>query len=398
MSTDPTFQRIRDEIRRLLPEYTQFLSQLVKIPSPFGNEGAAQAFVASRMRRIGLEVKEYLSREDSESVNLVAAIKGKSKGYKSLILNAHCDTAPLDAPEQWRKFPYSGDIEDMIMYGRGSLDDKSGIAVILLACETLMNLGISLNGDLIVESVIEDETTGNGSKTLVDHGYIADGVIICDGTWPERIIRAHLGQIWIEAKIIGDAVAACVANRGVNPIRIAINFIEAMDNYIAKLNKHSPPFEGIADPYFANVGLFNAGQWAGSVPASATLHVQIGFPGEVTPDEILVAIQDIASNISDRISVHEFLLRTEACKVPADSALVSAMKSIIEENAKKEALTVAVTGHCDMRHFPTENICLYGPGGGKNPHGIDEHYFLEHMPVVAGNILRFIIEWCNETV
>ena len=52
--------------------------------------------------------------------------------------------------------------------------------------------------------------------------------------------------------------------------------------------------------------------------------------------------------------------------------------------------------HCDMRHFPTQNICLYGPGGGKNPHGIDEHYFLDQIPVVARNIFDLVLEWCNE--
>jgi len=107
-------------------------------------------------------------------------------------------------------------------------------------------------------------------------------------------------------------------------------------------------------------------------------------------------VADIARGISDRISVRQYLLETPAFKTKQDNNLILKLKSIIENNHGKEVKLVPVTGHCDMRHFKTENICLYGPGGGKNPHGVDEHYFLEHLPQVTRNILDFALEWCNE--
>jgi acetylornithine deacetylase/succinyl-diaminopimelate desuccinylase-like protein len=94
--------------------------------------------------------------------------------------------------------------------------------------------------------------------------------------------------------------------------------------------------------------------------------------------------------------IKEFKLKTAAYRTDRNNPLITTLKNIIESNSNKEVLTTAVTGHCDMRHFPTQNICLYGPGGGKNPHGIDEYYFLEQMPVVARNIFDLVLEWCNE--
>jgi acetylornithine deacetylase len=390
-------EAINKEINMLLPAYTEFLSNLVKINSPYGQEREAQLIVKSRMEELGLNVETFMSRQDQDSINLISIVNGAdNENYKSLILNAHCDVIPIDSTERWTELPFSGKIRENILYGRGSCDDKAGIAVILLVVNVLRNLNVKLKGDLIIESVVEDETTGNGSKVLVENGYTADGVIICDGTWPERIIYGHLGQVWLDVEITGEPVAACVESRGVNPIYIGIEFIQESRDTIEKLNKSEGPYEGIEKPFFINVGSFHSGVFHGSVPANAKLEIQIGFSDSYTPDEIVEKIGGLANSVSKRINIRESLLKARAYKTDKKNQLITKLETIIEKNSTKEAQTVMVTGCCDMRHFPTKNICLYGPGGGKSPHGIDEYYFLDHMPMVAKNILDFVFAWCNE--
>jgi acetylornithine deacetylase len=389
---------VYDEIARLLPEYTAFLSKLVRINSSYCAEKEAQLFVKSKMESFGLQVRTFLSRSSGESMNLAAKIRGTdSKNSKSLILNAHCDTAPVDDPGRWSRSPISGEVAGGRLFGRGAQDDKAGIAVILLAANVLKNLGVILKGDLIIESVIEEETTGNGSKVLVENGYTADGVLICDGTWSGRIIYAHLGQIWVDVEIKGEPVAACVQQRGVNPIYIAMEFVGRLKEYFEELNSRYGAFEGIERPYFINAGSIHSGSWHGSVPSSAKLEIQAGFSGRSTPDEIILMISDIAKKISPKINVKEGLLKTASYKAKKDNQLISALKTIIENNLQKEVSVVPVTGHCDIRHFPTGNICLYGPGGGENPHGVDESYQLDEMPKVAVNIVELVMGWCNES-
>lgn len=390
-------QRLISEVERLLPEYVQFLSKLVRIDSVYGKEGEVQLLVRSRMEEIGIEVKTYYSREDQESVNLVSVIPGVDRERcKSLILNAHADIAPVDDAERWPRDPFSGEIVDSVLYGRCAQDDKAGIAIILLIVHVLRNTGSVLKGDLIIESVIEDETSGNGSKVLVKNGFTADGVIIVDGTWSERIIYAHLGQVWLDFTIMGDPVAACVESRGINPVYIAMELTGRLREFISSLNASATPFETIEAPYFINVGSLHSGVWHGSVPSCARMEVQIGFPGEISPEELIRRVTAIAKSVDDKIQVSENLLKTPAYKTARDNNLVKKLQSVISNNSGKEVLVMPVTGHCDMRHFPTPDICLYGPGGGKNAHGIDEYYFLDQMPRVATNLLDFLHEWCNE--
>ncbi len=389
--------KIKEQVQNLLPEYINFLSEFVKFDSFYCNEKEAQLFVKNKMELLGLAPQIYFSRNDEQAINLAVTIKGsENQKYKSLILNSHCDITPVDTPSRWEKPPFSGVVENNILYGRGSLDDKAGITIILLIANLLKNMEIKLKGDLILESVIEDETTGNGSKTLVENGLSADGVIIIDGTWSERIIYAHLGQLTLDIFIQGEPVAACVEYRGINPIYIGMEFIQKVKDFIDELNKNQPKFENIEKSYYINVGSFHSGTWSGSVPAEAKLEIHLGFSEYFTPEQIFSRVKEIANSISERIQVKEALLKTPAFRTDADSYLIGKLKKTIEKNSNKEVLVIPITGFSDMRHFKTKNVCLYGPGGGKNPHGINEHYFLEQMPNVVKNLTDFILEWCNE--
>jgi acetylornithine deacetylase len=192
-------KQVDNKILELAPQYAEFLKKLIQTPSQYGQEAACQAHVKTQMQMAGLDaVATVYSRSDHNAVNLAARIAGAGGG-RSLVLNAHADITPVEG--EWKHPPYSAHVEDGILYGRGAQDDKAGIAIILLVAHTLKMAGVHLHGDLILHSVVEDETTGNGSKALVEAGFGGDGVVICDGTWPERIIYAHLGQLWLDVQL-----------------------------------------------------------------------------------------------------------------------------------------------------------------------------------------------------
>lgn len=383
--------RIAESISALAPKYVEFLRRLVQIPSPLGQEEDCQLLVAEYMRQLADSVAIVHSRNGS-GVNLAVKIAGAGGGA-SLVLNAHCDIAPAEG--DWEHPPHDAIVSDGLLYGRGAQDDKAGIAVILLVAEALQKAGVRLHGDLILHSVVEDETSGNGSKALVEAGFSGDGVVICDGTWPERIIYGHLGQVWLDVSVIGSPVAACVEHRGVNPIYLGHEFITKLRAWADEMNGQTDAFENIERPFFVNVGSFHSGVWYGSVPARADLQIQVGFGPQLQPAKVISLARDLALSVSDRINVRQGMLSTPAVRVPRDNALIARLKEIIEKNSGREILTQAVTGHCDMRHFRTENICLYGPGAGWNAHGINECYRLSDMGVVARNLAEFTMAWCG---
>lgn len=382
-------------LQELMPAYTTLLGDLIRQDTSQGHEGAALDRVRHHMERLGLAPQAVRCRADAAGYSLAGCRPGYDpERYRSLVLSAHLDTAPVDCPERWSRDPWGGQVHDGRIHGRGACDDKAGIAVILMVAEALARRGLTLGGQLLFHVVVEDETSSDGTLALVQAGFGGDGAVICDGTWPERIVYAHLGQVWLDVIVRGEPVAACNEARGVNPIRLAGRFIERLDEAVACWNAAAVPFETLERPYFANVGSIHAGVWPGSVPAEARLQVQIGFP-EGSAEAMERRVRDLAAELSERISVSRGQLACAPVRKDKDGPLVTGLKRIIERNGGRDVRLTAVSGHADMRHFPVGDVCLYGPGGGYNPHGIDESYILDHMVIVAANILDLVVEWCG---
>lgn len=103
--------------------------------------------------------------------------KGDAKG-KSLILNGHIDVVPLGPTDMWTADPYSGLIEGDRLYGRGSGDMRAGAAANVWALDALRRIRLQPASEVILQAVVEEESTGNGTLTAHLKGYTADAVII----------------------------------------------------------------------------------------------------------------------------------------------------------------------------------------------------------------------------
>jgi acetylornithine deacetylase len=424
-ATERTFAKIREAIGSLLPQYVELLQALVRLESTAGNEAAAQALAARRMRDLGLETDVFdvdpaklatvpgftpTGRDYGGRPCVVGTLRGeRPTGGRSLVLNAHIDVAPAGDLSAWTHPPFCGEIVDGELFGRGALDDKAGVAVMLLLAASLRHAGVRLAGDLLLQSVIEDEDSGNGSLACVHRGHVGDGVIILDGTWPERIITAHMGQLWFTIRVPGRPAAACVAHRGQNPIYYASHVVLALKALEERKNRSASAWGRIERPVFINVGTISAIGWPGAVPGETTLTGQFGF---CPPDTVSSIKTDLEQCIYALSAEHPHLaanlpqisygpLATDPFLGDADNALVQLIKQEIESYRRKEVRVEPVTGHADLRHFrhPTSSRflpgCLYGPGGGVNPHIADEHYLVDHMPLVAENVARVLLRWCG---
>src|SRR5262245_64828860 len=101
-------------------ETIEVLQQLIRFNTvnPPGNERPAQEYLAARLQAAGLEVT--LAGEDPDRPNLVARLKGRNPG-PSLGLLSHVDTVVAD-PAEWTHDPWSGDVADGFVWGRGAID------------------------------------------------------------------------------------------------------------------------------------------------------------------------------------------------------------------------------------------------------------------------------------
>jgi acetylornithine deacetylase/succinyl-diaminopimelate desuccinylase-like protein len=139
-------------------ETTEVLQRLVRFNTvnPPGNEREAQEYLADYLQRAGLEV-ELLGRTEPRP-NLVARLRGTGDG-PTLCLLSHVDTV-LATPSEWEHDPWSGDVIDGELWGRGALDMKSQTAAEVVAAATLARSGWRGKGDLLVVVVVDEETGG----------------------------------------------------------------------------------------------------------------------------------------------------------------------------------------------------------------------------------------------
>ena len=188
----------------LQADTTRLLQELIRFNTvnPPGNERPAQEHLAAILRDAGFEVR-LLGRTE-ERPNLVARLRGDGDG-PALCLLSHVDTV-YATPDDWRHDPWSGDLADGCVWGRGALDMKSQTAAEVAAAVALARGGWRPAGDLLVVAVVDEETGGaEGAKWLCEHH--ADAVR-CD-----YLLNEGGGTV---IPYDGDRVyGVCVAEKGV---------------------------------------------------------------------------------------------------------------------------------------------------------------------------------------
>lgn len=157
----------------------KFAQVLVQIPSQGGIDSCHSIIDATYAFgcHLGLPFKKILD-DNSVPVALVCEIKGKHPG-KTWCLNACLDTAPIGAPELWKKTPFSGEIENEKLYGRGAADSKIAVAIFTHLAQELSAQQEKMHGNLVL-IFDADEHTGNfgGIKAAMKAGYKPDGIMI----------------------------------------------------------------------------------------------------------------------------------------------------------------------------------------------------------------------------
>jgi acetylornithine deacetylase len=110
--------------------------------------------------------------------NVVGAHRARTPGGggagRSLILNGHIDVVPTGPLDMWATPPFVPVVRNGWMHGRGAGDMKAGLAASLFAMDALARCGLAPAGDVYLQSVIEEECTGNGALACLERGYRGD--------------------------------------------------------------------------------------------------------------------------------------------------------------------------------------------------------------------------------
>ena len=202
------------------------LAELVKIPSVCGEESEIANFIERWLKRKGLPVEMLEVKPNRPDV--ISRVNVSNAGPR-ILLNGHMDTV---APgEGWTHDPFAADVEEGKMYGRGTMDMKSGLACILSALAQCKEEGLPKRGELLVTAVVDEEAYDWGTYALIQKGF-TKGVNLAMISEPTnlQIISAHRGRAVFEIEVEGKSAHSSTPERGVNAIERAGLLLNALQN------------------------------------------------------------------------------------------------------------------------------------------------------------------------
>lgn len=402
---------------------TELTVELVRHDSTLGNEAGVQARMADAFEDAGLAVDawtiDYAALKDlpgyspvdwdaGDRPNVVGVHHVDRPAGRSLILNGHVDVVPAGPSDAWTRPPFGAVIEDGRMYGRGAGDMKSGVAAFLHAFLAIRRAGFEPASELILQSVIEEECTGNGALATVQRGYTADAAVIPE-PFDHTLLTAQLGVLWLRVTVQGKPTHVLEATAGVDAIRAAWRLTEELRRMEAEMNApevRHPAYADAVHPINVNVGRIQGGEWPSSVAASCTFEARVGFfPGATTAAELsgriearlrAFAAQDDALAASPpRIEWVGF--QAEPYEIGRDEGPLPALAEAHAAVLGGSPASLASTATTDARilggagGIPTT---CYGPRANAI-HGVDEWVDLESVHDVTRVLTRFIASWCG---
>ena len=281
-------------------EIVSFIQTLVQSPSLANDEGPVQEIISDKLKSLQLDVKKIPVRFDElkdhpafnddgfspdSRINIVGEWNNEGSG-KSLILNGHVDVVPTGPEELWNESPWSASVKNNRIYGRGSCDMKAGLASGIFAIQILQKIGFKPNGNIMIQSVVGEESGGCGTLTNIVKGYTADAAIILEPT-SLKVCPIQSGALTFRLTVPGRATHAAMRWDGVSAIE-KFNLIHQSILEFEKKRHQSfdiKYYESQDRVAPINIGTIKGGEWHSTVPESVVAEGRFGvFPGESAQD------------------------------------------------------------------------------------------------------------------
>lgn len=342
----------------------------------------------------------------------VGVLRG-SGGGRSLILNGHIDTVSAEPLDRWTRDPWGGQVEGDRLYGRGACDMKGGIACLLAVVEAAVRSGVRLGGDLMIQTVTDEETTGMGTVAAIQRGYRADACLVPEPSSFETWV-AHRGILYATITVEGRPAHAEIpqphwtAGGGVNAI-------DGMRRVLDGLDALSAQWQGRPDrlhPLLATPRIFPTrvagGEFIASLPARCEIDIDLtylpanadarGYGGEVR--------QEVEAHLARWAAADPWLREHPpriawvqdypAAETSPDHDFVRALAAA----SAAEGIAARIAGlnsWADAASYLLAGVpaLCYGTGSIVQAHTIDEWVSVAELEQCARVIARLVASWCG---
>lgn len=397
------------------------LAHLVRTPSVAGTEAEVdvQDMSADILRSLGAVVDRWeidldelqedpwypgSEAQRDRAVGVVGATPGD--GVPGLILQGHNDVVPPGDPETWGGAdPFSANILDGLLHGRGSCDMKAGVAANLAVVRTLRSAGVTLERPLAVHCVIGEEDGGLGAFATLRRGHRGDAAVITEPTGG-RIVTATAGALTFRIEVAGRSAHGSMRREGVSALEAFLPIYDALRELEAERNVDPDPLFGSDLPYALSIGVVTAGDWASNVPDKLTAEGRLGVQLDEDPRQARLALEDTVTEVSakdpwlreNRPIVSWPGGQFASGRTDPDHPLVEdVIASVRDTGGKVPAIGAEVYGS-DLRLYagiggiPTLH---YGPGDIRVAHGPQEHVVLDELVQVTRGLVVLALRRCG---
>ena len=434
IATDAPLLRVLEMVDERADEIVRFAGELIRQPSVNPDlepnlhaERPAQSWLRDRLQESGVDVVDYWEQAENRP-NVVAVRRGVGGG-RSLTWAAHTDVVPV-TPEQAAAWsgtgPFSGEVRDGRLWGRGASDMKGAIAAYVMAARILHEAGVRLKGDLRLAQACGEESGRRdiGCNTILERGHRSDLAI-----FPEpsnfAVYPTIKGELYFKLTVPGKSTHICNRHLVAQALphgteRPGVSAIDNMLKYqlailelerqwlLWRTNPHVPP-----GGMFVNINTLQAGTSITSVPDSCEATGSLLFNPDLTAQEVMAELRATI----ERVTEADYWLRDhppaldlpldansaapwvkEPVNLPYDHPAVRTIAEAMEAVAAETPVVQTSPFVCDANFwFPLGQPCLvFGVGDPSwGIHGTDEHLPVADLIKATKVFAAVTMAWCG---
>jgi acetylornithine deacetylase/succinyl-diaminopimelate desuccinylase-like protein len=414
---------------KLTQEAVALLQQYVRLntTNPPGNELAAAKMFRQKFLAEGIPATVW---EPAPGRGIVAARLRGTGRHKALVLLSHMDVVPAN-PKEWQVPPFSAQIHDGEIWGRGTLDDKGPGVIEFMAMVALKRAGLLLNRDVIFIATGDEEEGGKtGAGWMVDHEadiYADAGYLLNEGggimSRPNgrkyfAVSITEKTPLWLRLTATGEAGHAAVppdktavtrlvaALNNIVAYQPSIRVLDSVRDYfrtMGQLDGGPPEFSNLVvalrDADFATKFLavprqnavvrdtftptvLSASEKTNVIPATASAEIDGRLlPGD-NPQQVIANLHKVIADDGIKIEV---LLNFPAASSPRKSQLMTALGDLADDE-NSVMVPMMIAGFTDSHYFRQKGLASYGfipieatPAEMRGVHGVNERIGVKEL-------------------
>lgn len=383
---------LNDIVRKVECNFNEILqtaSKMIKIPSrnPPGEEKRCAEYIYSKLKELGYETY-FVNEPFIDRPQVVALLKGKSSD--TILLNGHIDTVPEGDANSWMMDPFSGEIKDGFLYGRGAVDMKSSLSIMMHATKF-----VETNGTILLAFAVGEERAEPGTSTLlswikkfnlkIKYGLVMEPTGL-------QVATHQRGAVWLKIRIKGRATHASTPNEGINAIEIAHNIMYIIQEYKKQITKKSHKFTDIPT---CSVTMINAGIKENVIPDRCEIVLDRRLvPGE-TKSEVTKELRLLFDKKKLNCEITQLGSR-KPVELSNNSVLPRTILDVMDQ-MNIQSNTICFTGATDNEHIFSNSVesLVWGPGDLSFAHSVDERISINDMKnaaIALGLVVNKLLE------